>query len=427
MLRRGEMKAEELRDEGIRRCEEMNPSFGFLVTSLADRSPGGVPLLLKDAGQEVAGTPLCAGVAALRDARHRSTRTTPLARSFEEMGFSIIGKSACPPLASGVTTEPPGFAPTRNPWDPTRSASGSSGGAAAAVACGAVAVAHGSDATGSLRFPAAVCGLVTLVPTAGRVESVAPCGQPPNDAWRDFVIARDVEDLALVFEQLIGPVEDQPPEHLRVGLLDHDPELGLPVHSECAGAVRTVGRLLEELGHEVDVSWPPPLDHLWQQTAPSFGVVSDHTRPLVLSWLADLLGRPPRPGELPEEVFEAARRAERRGANDLTRANVRIETAVAPIESWWQDHDLLVTPTTFQPAWPLGGTPGVAEVGDLAAPFSLTGQPAMSLPLHQTPDGLPVGVQLVGRRGGDEGLLALAAQLQDIVDWTERHPPTERP
>ena len=186
--------------------------------------------------------------------------------------------------------------------------------------------------------------------------------------------------------------------------------------------------MLEELGHEVEPSWPPALDHLWQQTAPSFGVVSDHTRPLVLAWLADVLGRPARPGELPEEVFEAARRAERRGADDLTRANVRIETAVAPIESWWQDHDLLVTPTTFQPAWPLGGgTPGVAEVGDLAAPFSLTGQPAMSLPLHQTPDGLPVGVQLVGRRGGDEGLLALAAQLQDIVNWTERHPPTERP
>ena len=237
----------------------------------------------------------------------------------------------------------------------------------------------------------------------------------------------DVEDLALVFEQLVGPVEDRSPERLRVGLLDHDPELGLHVHPECARAVRTAGTLLEELGHEVEPSWPPALEHLWQQTAPAFGVVSDHTRPFVLAWLADVLGRPAQPGELPEEVFEAARRAERRAADDLTRAQVRIETAVAPIEDWWQDHDLLVTPATFQPAWPLGGeTPGVAEVGNLAAPFSLTGQPAMSLPLHQTPDGLPIGVQLVGRRGEDERLLALAAQLQEVTAWTERHPPTDR-
>lgn len=187
----GEADPGELRDAGIGRCEALDPEIGFLVSTLYERAPGGVPMLLKDAGQEIAGTPHWAGFAAMRDAGHTSTQTTALAVWFERAGFSIIGKSACPPLANGVTTEPPGFSPTRNPWDLTRSVGGSSGGAAAAVACGAVPIAHGSDATGSLRFPAALCGLVTLVPTAGMIEGVPPCGQPPNDAWRDFVLARD--------------------------------------------------------------------------------------------------------------------------------------------------------------------------------------------------------------------------------------------
>jgi len=115
----------------------------------------------------------------LRNAGHRSTHTTALAERFERSGFSIIRKSACPPPANGVTTEPPGFPSTRDPWDLTQSVGGSSGGAAAAVACGAVPVAHGSDATGSLRFPAALCGLVTLVPTAGTIETVPPCTTNP--------------------------------------------------------------------------------------------------------------------------------------------------------------------------------------------------------------------------------------------------------
>lgn len=175
----GEAGAVELRDAGIGRCEALNPDIGFLVSALYERAPGGTPILLKDAGQEIAGTPHWAGLAALRDAGCRSTRTTSLARRLEGAGFSVIGKSACPPLANGVTTDPPGFPPTRNPnpWDPTGSVGGSSGGAAAAVACGAVPLAHGSDATGSLRVPAALCGLVTLVPTAGTIESAPPCFQ----------------------------------------------------------------------------------------------------------------------------------------------------------------------------------------------------------------------------------------------------------
>ena len=154
----GDAHPVELRDAGIERCERTNPEIGFLASALYERAPGGVPILLRTAGQELAGTPHWAGLSSLHDAGSTSTTTTALAGRLEPAGFSIIGKSACPALANGVTTEPAGFEPTRNPWDLTTSAGGSSGGAAAAVACGAVPLAHGSDATGSLRFPAALCG-----------------------------------------------------------------------------------------------------------------------------------------------------------------------------------------------------------------------------------------------------------------------------
>lgn len=422
LLERNEASAAELRDAGIRRCELLDVPLGFMVATLAERAAPGVPMLLKDAGQEIAGTPHYCGVAALRDAAHTSTATTALASRFEAAGLSIIGKAACPSLANGVTTEPPGFAPTRNPWDTTCSAGGSSGGSAAAVAAGAVPIAHGSDATGSLRFPAAVCGLVTLVPTAGRVAGVPPCGQPPNDAWRDFVLARDVEDLILVFEMLVGPVPLRPPERLRIGVLDHDPELGLEVDVTCRRGVQVVADMLEELGHDVEPCWPNPLNRLWERTHEAFFVLSDHTRPPVLAWLAERLGRPVRSGEVAGDVFEAAARDTTRSRDDLRRAEDTIFDAVGPIRTWWLDHDVLVTPSTFRPAWPLGGSPGLAEVGTLAAPFSLTGQPAMSVPVHQAGNGVPVGVQLVARRGNDGLLLALARRLQESSGWLARWP-----
>jgi amidase len=370
-----------------------------------------VPILLKDAGQELAGTPHYAGVAALRDIGARSTTTTPLAAALEQQGFSIIGKAACPALSNGVTTEPPGFPPTRNPWDPSRSVGGSSGGSAAAVACGAVPIAHGSDATGSLRFPAALCGAVTLVPTAGRIPSVPPAGQPPNPLWRDFVLARVVEDLALVLGDAVGP-EVPPGRPLRVGILDHDPEVGMAVHPDCVAAVQRAAAQLEHLGHHVEPAWPAALDTLVARVFAAFTVASDAVRPPVLRWLADRLGRPVERGEIDDAVFDAAERDATRSDAEREAAGATLFSRNRAIESWWDDHDVLITPATFQPAWPLGGRPGPREVGSLASPFSLTGQPAMSVPMGQTADGLPVGVQLVGRRGDDAVLLTVAATLQ---------------
>lgn len=416
---------EELRDAGVRRCERLDRRLGFLAAETYGRAPPGVPVLMKDAGQELAGTPHWVGLSSLRDAGHTSTQTTALAHRFERSGFSIVGKSACPPMANGVTTEPPGFPATRNPWDPTRSAGGSSGGAAAAVACGAVPIAHGSDATGSLRFPAALCGLVTLVPTAGTIEGVPPCGQPANHAWRDFVVARDARDLTLAFEVLarrLRPRSDRAPG--RVGVLDHDPELGLTVDRACVRAVWRVAAVLELLRYSVEPGWPAALGSLWQRAGRALTVVADATRPPVLRWVAARLDRPLREGDVPAEAVEAAARDEARSDEEREMARSVIDEALPPILDWWHGWDLLVTPATFQPGWSLGGEPGLGECGTLAAPFSLTGQPSLVVPVHGCADGLPVGVQIVGRPGRDDDLLHLAIALQAHLGWTSHTPST---
>ena len=286
-----------------------------------------------------------------------------------------------------------------------------------------VAVAHGSDATGSLRIPAAVCGVATLNPTSQQIPSVPPAGQPPNDVWRDFAIARHAEDLAYVFERLTGSHVPDTISVLRVGVLDHDPELGLEVHPTCREAVGVAARLLETLGHRIEECWPEPLGHLWGEAFDESVVVGDAVRPTTLHWVEDRLGRAVRPGELQEFVMEAVARAQARTPEEVRAAQATLNAAVAPIPGWWRDRDILVTPTTFQPAWPLGTETGPVQTGTMLAPFSLTGQPALSLPLHQTDEGLPVGVQLVGRRGADEILLRLAQDLQASSNWTTRRPP----
>lgn len=195
------------------------------------------------------------------------------------------------------------------------------------------------------------------------------------------------------------------------------------MHADCAEGVAVAGVLLEALGHHVEHAWPAALDHLWAEISSPFQVVADACRQPTIDWVSDRLGRPVAPGELDDSVFEGAARFATRSAHENRAAQAAIDAAAGPIHQWWDHYDLLVTPTTFQPPWPLGGNPGPMECGTLVAPFSLTGQPALSIPLHWTADGLPIGVHIVGRRGADEVLLRLAQDLQAADDWTARRPP----
>ncbi len=437
-IRSGLVSEREVVDAAIARVERLDRQLGAVVIPLFERALnnatgdrraelfGGVPMLLKDAGEELDGTPHWVGTQGLRSAASRSTTTTMLAGRFEELGFAIIGKSACPELSASSTTEPAGFAPTRNPWDPTRTAGGSSGGSAAAVAAGLVPLAHGSDATGSLRFPASHCGVVTLKPTRGRIPQEAPTGQSdPLRVWTQFALARDIEDLRRLFPLLASGEATQSPfrRSLRVGLLDRDPIIGLPVDSECVRAVHVFGDAMLLLGHRVERDFPPALATLFGPFRTSMAVLEPWIRFEQRTWMEQRLARPCQPGDLTDEILELAEQGGRLASPVVGEAWARVRQAMAPIPSWWDTgFDLLATPVMLAPPWKLGeAAPG--KTGMFCAPFSFTGQPALVVPVAVTPDGLPVGVQIIGRHGDDEVLLDLGATLQEAIGWLERRPP----
>lgn len=437
LVRAGELSPVEVVEEAIGRVERLDRELAAVVVPLFDRAReraaavdrdapfAGVPMLLKDAGEELAGTPTWVGTRGLRDADHVSSTTTPLAAHFDELGLVVVGKSACPELSAASTTEAPGYEPTRNPWDPRRTAGGSSGGSAAAVAAGIVPVAHGSDGSGSLRFPAALCGVPTLKPSRGRVPSAPAAGsRDPLGLWTQFVVARDARDLVALFGHLgVGaPVAlGSPGRPLRCGFVAHDPIIGLDVHPACAAAVRHAAALLEARGAVVEESFPPAFSALFEPFWRSMVTIGPWVRASQVDWVAARLGRPCRSGDLSEELLEAAARGRTIAEADALAALETLSSAMAPVADWWDDHDLLVTPVTLEPAWDLGED-APRPTGMFAGPFSCTGQPAAVVPGHWTDDGRPVGVQLVGRHGTDEDLLRLVVELQSELRWLDRRP-----
>jgi amidase len=446
----------ELLDAAIDRIEQLNPQVNAVITPLYERARtkarsfvdfdapfAGVPMLVKDACLEIEGTPYYLGLGCLRDINHVSKETTELAHRFERAGFVIAGKTNLPEFSSGITTEPRAFGPTRNPWDLTRSASGSSGGSAAAVAAGMTSVAHGGDATGSLRYPASACGVATLKPTRGRMPHVACAGAPdPLRVWTEFVLARSVRDLAGVLDATAGATPDdlfapppparayvdvvrEAPRSLRVGLMKDDP--ALPVDPACIEAVERTGRLLEAAGHRVDVSHPTALDTLWAKTAAAMAKTVTAHRYAQMRWLSGILGRDVAQHDMETPLVTAAQ-ADALSLVELADAQHVITREMLAINRWWDDdgYDLLVTPTLRQPAWPLESRGDVTDSGAFPAPYSFSGQPALSLPLHHTDAGLPVGVQLVAARNREDLLLQIAAQLEAAAPWSHRWPALAR-
>jgi len=453
LVRARQVTATELVEAAIARIEALNPRINAVITPMFDVARqqardgdygagpfAGVPMLLKDASIEVEGAPYYLGTRLLRDIGYRSQRTTELARRFRRAGFIFIGKTNVPELSSDITTEPEAFGPTRNPWDLTRSAGGSSGGSAAAVAAGMTSIAHGADGTGSLRIPAAACGVATLKPSSGRVPHMTPAEQPDQGRfWTEMVLARSVRDLAGALDGIAGPVDgdtrsappparpyveemSQPAGELRVGLLTRDVMSGMSVDAECVRAVERTGAMLASLGHHVEESHPPTLDGLFGRMA-SLGVVVVVARYAQVRWLERVIGRELTASDLEAQNFVTAEQATRVSGVQFAEALASVEREVAPIREWWADgHDLLVTPVLRQPPWPLGLKGGAQDSGLFPHAFSFTGQPALSLPLQWTPDGLPVGVQIVSAYGREDLLLRVAAQLEVAMPWADRWP-----
>lgn len=454
----GEVTATELLEAAIERIEGSNAALNAVVIEWFDAARqraatapagafGGVPFLLKDLWADYAGHPLSNGNRVLRDAGVRSTFTSTLVERHLAAGLVIAGRTNSCELGSLPVTEPLAYGPTRNPWDLARSPGGSSGGAAAAVAAGLVPIAHASDGGGSIRIPASCTGLVGLKPSQGRI-TLGPARAESN-LGVEHCVARTVRDTARLLDATAGPgigdavIAPAPPRpyvdeigadpgQLRIGLLDHDPR-GAVVHPDCVAAVEHCATLLAGLGHHLDHAWPAALGDTTQTAR--FMVQWATNMATGIDSFAELLGRPLTAADVEPVNWAQAEFARASSAVDLATSQAAVARFRRGLQAWWDDGwDLLLTPTTAEPAPfigeflpteddPLAGLRRAATFVVFTGQFNMSGQPAISLPLHWNDDGLPIGVQLVAAYGREDLLIRVAAQLEAAHPWSARRPP----
>jgi amidase len=462
LVRRGEATPSELVDAAIERVEKINPQLNAVITPLFEkartqaRSPElpdgpfrGVPFLLKDLGALSAGDPLHFGMKLLRELGFVAPLDNYLVQKLRRAGFIFLGKTNTPELGLSATTEPASYGPTRNPWNPERSTGGSSGGSAAAVAARLVPAAHANDGGGSIRIPASACGLVGLKPSRGRVS----LGPIVGEAWHGLAIEGSVtisvRDTAGILDAISGgmpgdPYVAPPPERpyseevgrdpgrLRVGLMSLRPGGGAALHPECVEAVERTGRLLETLGHSVEISHPKPLDdpQMWESVATIINAHMVRTFEL----LGGVVGRELGPDDVEPYTWRFVEQGRSVTTSQYLAAVDALHLWCRRVASWWASgFDVLVTPTLAEPPPSLGELGGtstdpvaIGERHGEVIPFTpnqnATGQPAISLPLHWTADGLPVGVHLVPDAGREDLLIRLASQLEQAQPWADRRP-----
>lgn len=449
LVRRREVSPLELAEHYLERADRLD-SVGAFVTltpelareRAARLAPGddggplfGVPTAIKDLNL-TAGVRTTFGSAAFADFVPEVSDGVTL--SIEAAGLVSLGKTNTPEFGSPCYTEPDVAPPAVTPWDRTRTAGGSSGGAAAAVAAGLVPLAQGSDGGGSIRIPASCCGLVGLKPTRGRISGHPMYGDPVGLATAG-PIARTVADAAAMLDVLAGRRSGDPswapppsgsflsacgrdPGRLRVARFITPVITDTPVHAECVRAWEDASRLLESLGHEVEdveVPLPPeavPVFEVCWAVLTALSVVPPEREHLIrplTRWLSDR-GRAVNGPE-----FGLAIGAMRRHAAAAL-------TALAP-------YDAVLTPTLATPPLPVGAMrddehperdfEAQKAFTPWTSAWNVTGMPAVSLPLHWTPDGLPVGVMLAARPAEEELLLSLAAQVEAAAPWADRRPP----
>jgi len=467
LVRQGEVTPLELVEAAIQRIERLNPKVNAVITPLYEQARAqacndrllkgpfrGVPILLKDFLCQVAGTPYYEGMRYLRDLGWHSQQDSHLASRLRQAGFIFLGKTNLPELARSAITDSRAFGATRNPFDLARTAGGSSGGSAAAVAAGMTPVAHGNDGTGSIRIPASCCGLVGLKPSRGRISLGAGQSGGFLGNISEFVLTRSVRDAAALLDCLAGSLPTDvftppPPRHayrqelvhapgrLRVGLMMHDPLLdglraaqpGIPhVHAECVAAVKHAGLLLEGLGHHVEESYPPALDGP-TGLGPALGMISASALSAALDEWSALTGKTIGPKDVEPATWARAEEGRKYSAVQIHAAYRRMVAGVCTVPAWWaQGFDLLATPTMAQlpPVLPqrrlAARNNQAGTFGMFTMPYNFTGQPAISLPLYWSPEGLPVGVQLVAAYGREDLLLRVAAQLEAAQPWADRYP-----
>jgi len=473
-VRSGEVSAAELLDVARARADRLNASINAICLRLDERAGeqikgslsgpfAGVPFLLKDLHQDIEGVPTSAGCRAL--AGRAAQQTSTVVRRWLSAGLVIFGKTTTPEFGSKGVTEAELFGPTRNPWDLARTPGGSSGGAAAAVAARIVPVAAASDGGGSIRIPAACTGLVGLKPGRGLVPFGPSDSEPLNGLATTGVVSRSVRDSAAMLDVLVGPdamspfapelpgrplleALDQPPGRLRIGFTMQSAIRPTP-HPEAVRAVEHAAVLLTDLGHEVEEVDPPHDD---AQLAQDFLTIWCVHQAIEIVRVKRETGSGDDGFEQDTRVMAALGRAV--SGVELQATDERRREHIAGLARLHGTHDLLMTPTLGEPPIRIGAleTPGpvraitegllrtrttrVMRLGGIVdrmaqrnlawVPYTqlanITGRPAISLPLHWTPDGLPMGVQFIGRLRAEETLLRLARQLEQAAPWAARRP-----
>jgi Asp-tRNA(Asn)/Glu-tRNA(Gln) amidotransferase A subunit family amidase len=456
LIRNREISPSEAVEAAIDRAEAVNGSINAIVTSTyesaleaavnATGTLAGVPFLIKDLTY-VAGVP-CSYGSRLWDGFVPDHDAEIVAR-YRRAGLAFIGKTNTPEVGLAATTESVRLGACHNPWDLTRTPGGSSGGAAAAVAAGIVPVAHATDGGGSIRIPASCCGLVGLKPTRART----PLGPDVGEGWGSMavghVVSRTVRDCALLLDLTHGPASgdpyhaprfdgsfltasQEPPPPLRVAI-DLTPVSTGTVHEECIRGVRQAAELLESLGHRVE-ECSPAYDRTLLTQATNGLVVASMTNNV--NGRAEEIGVSLSP-DVVERLTLRLMDWNRQMTADLYAKCVNVIHATGrQLARFLDDWDLILSPVLLQPPVGLGymnthdpddvdGEIYGERIGSFwgfTSPYNATGQPAISLPLHWTPEGLPVGIQLAAPFGAEALLLQLATQLEQAQPWWDRRP-----
>ena len=460
MVAAGDVSAAELTECAIERIEALNPALNAVVWKRFDEARAeaarpaggpfaGVPFLLKDSLGDLAGAPTRQG-SAFEPATPKTVNST-LTDRYLAAGLIPLGKTNVPEFALMTTTESRLYGPARNPWDDGHITGGSSGGSAAAVASGMVPVAHANDGGGSIRVPASCCGLVGLKPTRART-SIGPL---IGDGWGglevEHVVSRSVRDTAAMLDATSGPAPGDPycappappswleaatrsPGTLRIALIRTRPD-GRALHPDCLAAVDHTAALCTALGHRVEEVDPVKA---WQMGPERYATFGDCYGALYASSLVSQIdtiaaqtGQVPSPDNLEAYTLALYEMGKGITGGAYQQAWAYMHRLGREMADWHANWDVALTPTLAQPPLALGTlnplSPVVAATFAIMTDFSSftpiqnsTGQPAITLPLHWSAAGLPIGTQLIGRFGEEALLLQLATQLEAAAPWEPR-------
>ncbi|GAB3992908.1 amidase [Spirosoma daeguense] len=478
LVQKGEVTAGELLETAIARAEAVNPQLNAIVTPLYDQGRSmlnklpekgpfrGVPFLLKDLEYEWAGTPMKSGCRGYE--RYVSKTDSEVIKRLKAAGLVFFGKTNTPEFGLTPYTESKLYGPARNPWKPTHSPGGSSGGSAVAVSAGIVPAATATDGGGSIRIPASCCGLFGLKPSRGRVTLGPQYGELWNGAVIGNVVTRSVRDSATMLDAIAGPLAGDPygiapperpfkeevsrePGKLRIAFSTQALIESQPTDSECVKAVKETVKLLEKLGHTVE-EIPLPYEKTIVTEAFFLTVLSETAG--VLRELGKFLGRPTRREDVELNTWAQARLAEGFSAADVAYQKRRWNSLNRAMGQLHETYDVFLTPTLPRPPIAIGtfqntvseqrllklvdslgglkflnGSKTVTDLAERSLGYisytvitNMTGQPSMSVPLHWSADGLPIGVMFAAKQGAEATLFRLAGQLEKERPWFDKLP-----